>query len=117
VGDALLEQVALRLKACVRATDTVARLGGDEFVVLLENEGDSVEAATLQAGRIGLKILQSLREPYDIGPCRHQCSISVGAVVLDDPSLSPHDYLRRADLAMYQAKSAGRNTLCFYTEG
>jgi len=117
VGDALLEQVALRLKACVRATDTVARLGGDEFVVLLENEGDSVESATLQAGRIGLKILQSLREPYDIGPCRHQCSISVGAVVLDDPSLSPHDYLRRADLAMYQAKSAGRNTLCFYTEG
>ena len=117
VGDALLQQVATRLRACVRATDTVARLGGDEFVVLLEDEGDTAEAATLQAGRIGLKILQSLREPYDIGACRHQCSISIGAVVLDDPTHSPHDYLRRADLAMYQAKAGGRNNLRFYSEG
>ena len=117
VGDALLQIVAGRLGACVRATDTVARLGGDEFVVLLQDEGDSADAATVQAGRIALKILQSLREPYDIGPCRHQCSISIGAVVLDDPLRSPHDYLRRADLAMYQAKASGRNTLCFYAEG
>jgi diguanylate cyclase (GGDEF)-like protein/PAS domain S-box-containing protein len=116
VGDALLQQVAGRLAVCVRASDTVARLGGDEFVVLLQNEGDSAQAATAQAGRIALKILQSLREPYDIGPCRHQCSISIGAVVLDDPLRSPHDYLRMADLAMYQAKASGRNTLCFYAQ-
>ena len=116
VGDALLQQVAGRLAVCVRASDTVARLGGDEFVVLLQNEGDSAQAATAQAGRIALKILQSLREPYDIGPCRHQCSISIGAVVLDDPSRSPHDYLRMADLAMYQAKASGRNTLRFYAQ-
>ena len=110
-GDRLLQQVAQRLQACVRAVDTVSRLGGDEFVVLLENAGHKLETATVHATRVGEKIRHTLNLPFQLGDQIYQCSSSVGAVVLADPAQNAQAYLKQADTAMYQAKAAGRNRL------
>ncbi len=114
-GDMLLEQVAQRLTSCVREGDTVARLGGDEFVVMLEDlSEDEMEAAT-QAEAVGEKILAALNESYPLGGHRCHNTPSVGVTLFGgDLQESIDEPLRRADLAMYQAKAAGRNTLRFF---
>ena len=114
VGDLLLVQVAKRLKACVREGDTVARLGGDEYVVVLEDlDEDPVEAAT-QAKAVGKKILQALNKPYLLVGHEYRNTPSIGVTLLDDPQQSIEDILKQADIAMYQAKKSGRNTLQFF---
>lgn len=114
VGDLLLVQVAKRLKACVREGDTVARLGGDEYVVVLEDlDEDPVEAAT-QAKAVGKKILQALNKPYVLVGHEYRNTPSIGVTLLDDPQQSIEDILKQADIAMYQAKKSGRNTLQFF---
>ncbi|MEO8119130.1 MAG: EAL domain-containing protein [Rhodoferax sp.] len=114
VGDLLLQQVAQRLKACVREEDTVARLGGDEFVVMLENlAGHAHDAATL-ARRIGEKILARLNDPYQLAAHSYHNTPSVGAALIGGANLSAADLLKQADIAMYQVKSHGRNALCFF---
>ena len=114
VGDLLLQQVAQRLKASVRESDTVARLGGDEFVVLLEDLGGTMEEASLQAERVGKKILQQLNMPYDLQMVEHHSTPSVGITLIHEQRQSVDELLKQADLAMYEAKSAGRNTLRFF---
>ena len=114
VGDLLLQQVAERLSACVRESDTVARLGGDEFVLILEDLGAEPQAAALQADSVGRKILAALNEPYDLAGRDHHSSPSMGITLFDLRSHSVDDLLKQADLAMYQAKAAGRNTLRFF---
>jgi len=116
-GDILLQAVAQRLNGCVREDDTVARLGGDEFVVMLEDLSvNAVDAAT-QAESVGGKIQQALSESYPLGPFRHRSTSSIGVTlfggVLPQGTDEP---LKRAELAMYQAKAAGRNTLRFFEE-
>ena len=113
-GDLLLQQVALRLSACVADTDTVARLGGDEFVVLLEDLGDDVAGAARQARRLGEKVLEQLREPFDLGGHQHYTTSSIGVTSLNRAHDSVAEVLKQADLAMYQAKTTGRNSLCFF---
>jgi diguanylate cyclase (GGDEF)-like protein/PAS domain S-box-containing protein len=114
VGDQLLQQVARRLLTCVRAGDTVARLGGDEFVVMLEElSGSSKEAAT-QAQIVGEKILTALAPPYLLAGHEHHNTGSVGGTLFGDHRETVDDLLKRADLAMYRAKAAGRNTLRFF---
>ncbi len=114
-GDVLLEQVALRLSACVQEGDTVARLGGDEFVVMLESLGESVLEAATRAEAFGEKILLALNQSYQIGASRHHCSASIGVTLFGmDPHETIDEPLKRADLAMYQAKAAGRNMLRFF---
>ncbi len=115
LGDLLLEQVAQRLSTCVREGDTVARLGGDEFVVMLEDlSEDEMEAAT-QAENVGKKILASLNEIYQLGSHAHHSTPSIGVTLFGaNPHESIAEPLKRADLAMYQAKAAGRNTLRFF---
>ena len=114
VGDLLLVQVAKRLKACVREGDTVSRLGGDEYVVVLEDlDEDPVEAAT-QAKAVGKKILQALNKPYVLVGHEYRNTPSIGVTLLDDPQQSIEDILKQADIAMYQAKKSGRNTLQFF---
>lgn len=110
-GDKLLQQVGKRLQACVRAADTVSRLGGDEFVVLLENAGHTLETAAAHAARVAEKIQQALRLPFQLGDHPYQGSASMGAVVLADPAQNAETYLKQADTAMYQAKSAGREAV------
>lgn len=114
VGDLLLQQVAGRLRDCVREGDTVARLGGDEFVVLLENLSARATEAANQTEAIALKILGRLGQPYELGALQHRSTPSVGIVVFLRDDVSMEDLLKMADVAMYQAKSAGRNTTRFF---
>ena len=114
MGDVLLQQVAERLGTCVRESDTVARLGGDEFVVVLDDlDGDALDAAS-HAEAIGKKILSVLNAPYQLAGRAHRSSPSIGITLMGDVVQSVDDLLKQADLAMYQAKAAGRNTLRFF---
>ncbi|WP_326940360.1 bifunctional diguanylate cyclase/phosphodiesterase [Actimicrobium sp. GrIS 1.19] len=113
-GDLLLRQVALRLRACVCDSDTVARLGGDEFVVMLEGLHADMMTAALQAEQIGEAILASLNQPYQLEAHSCHSTPSIGITMFGDRPESIDEPMKRADLAMYQAKAAGRNTLRFF---
>ncbi|MEQ1660379.1 MAG: diguanylate cyclase, partial [Hylemonella sp.] len=113
-GDLLLQQVAQRLKECVRQADTVARLGGDEFVVLLEELNPDALVAQEETIAVGQKILASLNHPYDLNGQAHLSTPSIGATLFCGLQYSHDELIKQADLAMYQAKGAGRNTLCFF---
>ena len=113
-GDMLLRQVATRLGACVRLSDTVARLGGDEFVVMLESLPEEVPAATDYSRSVAQRILLALSEPYDLAGHQHESTCSIGVTLFSKRKQNMGDLLKQADLAMYQAKAAGRNSLCFF---
>ena len=116
-GDQLLSQVATRLVASVRPGDTVARLGGDEFVVILEAlEADAVQA-TATAERLARAILAALNQPYPVGVTLHHSTPSMGVTLFCDGHITTEELLKRGDLAMYQAKAMGRNTLRFFDPG
>jgi diguanylate cyclase (GGDEF)-like protein len=113
-GDLLLAEVAKRLNACVRDGDTVARLGGDEFVVVLESlHAASADAAT-QADLVAEKIHEALSQPYRLVNYDYHTTPSIGVVLFLGHQESMDDVLKHADTAMYQAKTAGRNTIRFY---
>ncbi|MBC7618656.1 MAG: EAL domain-containing protein [Candidatus Saccharibacteria bacterium] len=114
MGDRLLKQVAIRLGECVREVDTVARLGGDEFVIILSKLSSDPAEAAAQAEIVGGKILATLNQSYSLGTRDHHSTPSIGITLFDDHRLSIDELLKRADLAMYQSKAAGRNTLRFY---
>ena len=114
-GDMLLKQIAQRLIACVREGDTVARLGGDEFVVLLEDLSSNVQESATQAQGVTAKILSALGQPYEIEGHGHHSSASIGVTLFGGSEREAiEEPLKRAELAMYQAKAAGRNTLRFF---
>lgn len=114
LGDLLLQQVGERLTSCVREGDTVARLGGDEFVVMLEDlSTNSIEAAT-QVEYVGLKILDALNRPYQLDMHEYHSTPSIGVALFSDHGNTQEELLKHADIAMYQAKKAGRNTLRFF---
>lgn len=113
-GDILLQQVAARLVTCVREGDTVARLGGDEFVIMLRNLGEFAADAAARAKQVAEKVLDRLGAPFMIDKLTHFNTASVGVTVFIGKDHSVEDLLKQADLAMYQAKSAGRNTLRFF---
>ncbi|ACB35553.1 diguanylate cyclase/phosphodiesterase with PAS/PAC sensor(s) [Leptothrix cholodnii SP-6] len=113
-GDQLLKLVGQRLTHCVRESDTVARLGGDEFVVIVQDLGARLDECATQAEGVGEKILDALNQPYPLdGHVRHSTP-SIGITLFADDRDSVDDLLKEADMAMYQAKTAGRNTLRFF---
>ncbi len=123
VGDQLLKEVADRLTRCVRQMDTVARFGGDEFVVMLGELHADHDQSMAQAHSIAEKIRVLLAAPYLLTVAHegqadrvveHRCSASIGVVLFFQDRASQADLLKRADTAMYQAKKAGGNTLCFF---
>ena len=114
IGDLLLQEVARRIVASIRETDTVARLGGDEFVVLLQELSELPEDAAAQAKTVGEKILAAIHEPYLLDGRECRSSSSIGITVYGNPQDSTNEVLQQADIAMYQAKAAGRNTLHFF---
>lgn len=105
VGDQLLREVALRLRLCVREGDLMARLGGDEFVFLLE--GDDKPDDTLVVAR---KILAALEPPFLIEGHTLRSTASIGIARYPHDGTELGELMRRADMAMYQAKAEGRNT-------
>ena len=113
-GDMLLQQVAQRLTTCVREADTVARLGGDEFVVMLEDLSTEAVEAAEQTEDIGEKILATLNQPYQLGTLEYRGTPSIGVTLFNDHQNGLEELLKQADIAMYQAKKAGRNTLRFF---
>lgn len=110
VGDALLKDVAQRLRDSVRESDIVARLGGDEFVVVLTE----VEGATT-AARVADKILHTLSQPYRIGKDALHSTPSIGLAFYPDDGEDSETLMKNADTAMYHAKSLGRNNVQFFT--
>jgi len=122
MGDLLLIEASARLKSCVREMDTVARFGGDEFIVMLGDlDTDKTESAK-EADLIAEKIRKALSEPYLLispangHPSRvieHHCTASIGVTLFNDHDASQNEIFKRADTAMYQAKEAGRNQICF----
>ena len=114
MGDVLLQQVAERLTRCVREGDTVARLGGDEFLVLLEDLGAQATDAAEQAQTVGEKILAALNQPYQLASHHVHSTTSVGAVLFRGQGQTVEDVVKHADLAMYAAKTAGRNSIRFF---
>lgn len=115
VGDLLLVEVARRLVACVRQEDTVSRLGGDEFVVMAEGLGTDEASAANQVEAIGEKIRSMLNQPYALSRNgQHHSTSSIGVTLFRGQELPLDDLLKQADVALYQAKGGGRNTIRFF---
>jgi diguanylate cyclase (GGDEF)-like protein/PAS domain S-box-containing protein len=113
-GDTMLVEVGRRMKSCLREVDTVARIGGDEFVVLLEEVGADVQESLHAVALVAEKVRAILAEPYRLGGHDFHSSPSIG-VCMYSGGKEPVDVLmKRADLAMYQAKESGRNTVRFF---
>lgn len=110
IGDELLTQVATRLREVVRETDTLIRFGGDEFVVL-QNE---IEAAD-DVERLSKRISNALQRPFEVDTHLLTVGASVGAVLSECRPDDPAEYIRKADIAMYEAKRRGRNRIKFYS--
>jgi diguanylate cyclase (GGDEF)-like protein/PAS domain S-box-containing protein len=114
IGDLLLQQVAQRLTALVREGDTVARLGGDEFVVILEMLSEFAQEAAEQAETISKKIQAALNQPYQLAAHQYRNTPSIGVTLFHGHQTSAENLMKQADIAMYQAKQAGRNTMRFF---
>ncbi|WP_426103561.1 putative bifunctional diguanylate cyclase/phosphodiesterase [Massilia sp. TSP1-1-2] len=115
VGDQMLMQVAQRILGCVRETDTVARIGGDEFAVLLGELDPGVEAASQSSALVAEKIRRALTTPFYLKGSAHHSSPSIGVSLFVGNGESADVLLRQADMAMYKAKDAGRNTMRFFS--
>lgn len=113
-GDLLLQQVARRLRNCVAKGDLVARLGGDEFVVLLANTPEKPLDPLTAAQKVSQRILEGLGEPYVLPGYLHHGTCSIGVTLFGRTPSSVNELLKQADLAMYQAKAAGRNAVRFF---
>jgi diguanylate cyclase (GGDEF)-like protein/PAS domain S-box-containing protein len=113
-GDLLLQQVAHRLTACVREGDTVARFGGDEFVVILQDLGEQADEVASRCKAVGEKFFAVLNEPYSLAGHEVHSTPSIGVALFDGRHNAIDELLKQADLAMYQAKTSGRNTLRFF---
>lgn len=114
MGDKLLVEVSHRLAGCVRNEDTISRLGGDEFVIVLKELGETPPMVAARAKAIGEKILAALNRPYFLAGREHYSTPSIGIALLRDSESTVDDLLKQADIAMYQAKAAGRNSLRFF---
>lgn len=114
VGDRYLVKAGQRLQQCVGEHDLVARIGGDEFVVLLAAAGSDDASASLHAIAIGNRLIAAMRQPFELGAIVHRASASIGVVVFDGRSATPDEILKRADIAMYEAKSSGRDNLAIF---
>jgi diguanylate cyclase (GGDEF)-like protein/PAS domain S-box-containing protein len=110
-GDLLLVQAGQRIRGCVRDTDTVARLGGDEFTVIL-SELESMDHVEC----LSQKILETLGKPFCLGKEVAYVSGSVGVTLYPADAATPEELIRKADLAMYTAKNAGRNCFSYFTQ-
>jgi diguanylate cyclase (GGDEF)-like protein/PAS domain S-box-containing protein len=113
-GDTLLKAIARRLLENTRDSDSVARLGGDEFIIILEELSIDSEEAAIQSKTFAEKLIEIFQEPFEIEQHKHHSTPSIGITLFHDDLQTVSELLQQADLAMYQAKASGRNTLRFY---
>ena len=111
-GDALLREVAKRLRSALRSTDLLARLGGDEFAIIQSGCDDQRQGSIDLAARI----CKSIAEPFLLPGCRVEVGTSVGIAMVPDHGHDREQLLKKADLALYRSKSAGRNCFTLYDE-
>ena len=111
VGDQLLQQVAKRLRQCVRDSDSVGRQAGDEFLVVLPDLEDG-----RQASQVAQKIIHALASPLKLGDRHVETSASIGIAIYPIDADTAETLLHRADTALYHAKDAGKNTFRYFTE-
>ena len=116
-GDMLLRQVAERLRHTVRHCDQLARLGGDEFVLVLEDLAEESREAVSEAQHVVEKLQSSLAQPYYLDGRLFLSTPSMGVALFDGGATDLETILKQADLAMYRAKSEGRNTARFFDPG
>jgi diguanylate cyclase (GGDEF)-like protein len=109
-GDALLREVALRLNACLRDTDGIGRLGGDEFAIIQMAEANQREAA----GQFATRVIEIIAQPYNIEGSEINIGTSIGIALAPEHACDPDELLKMADMALYRAKSTGRNSYCFF---
>ena len=115
-GDELLIQVATRLSACARKSDTVARLGGDEFLLILEDsDSGPVRSGELGLRHVGERIIRSFSEPFVIEGNQVVVTPSLGFAIFPRDGHDGNELMRSADAAMYRAKTEGKNSYCFYS--
>ncbi len=114
-GDVLLQNVATRLQACIRGTDTVSRFAGDEFVVLLTHFKDLAQCK-VTTENIVQKLLHELSLPHEIGSTQFKASVSIGIALFPAHGSTAPELIKNADAAMYAAKAAGRNQYCLYND-
>ena len=126
VGDQLLVQAAERISRCLRGVDTVARFGGDEFIIVLGDLHADFALSIVQAGVVAEKVRKVLAAPYLLEVAtrtgtpttiEHGCTASIGVELFMAHERSAEELLKLADIAMYRAKSDGRDTVCFYEIG
>uniref|UniRef100_UPI0024E1DD1D putative bifunctional diguanylate cyclase/phosphodiesterase n=1 Tax=Methylophaga aminisulfidivorans TaxID=230105 RepID=UPI0024E1DD1D len=115
-GDMLLKSVSTRLKTLLREEDTIARFGGDEFVILVENIGETLGKSKKIAELISNKIINGISDIYSIGNVQYRTSCSIGICNFLGDTLSVNEIFKRADNAMFQAKSDGRSCFRFFDE-
>jgi diguanylate cyclase (GGDEF)-like protein/PAS domain S-box-containing protein len=109
VGDHLLQEIAKRIRGCMRETDTVSRQGGDEFIILLQEVSDTIGAA-----RAATQLLTSIAQPYFIDGHEVHITGSIGISICPDDGEDADTIIKHADAAMYQAKMQGRNKYQFF---
>jgi diguanylate cyclase (GGDEF)-like protein/PAS domain S-box-containing protein len=114
-GDLLLQEAARRISACVHEADTVCRLGSDEYVVLLEGLCKVAEETANQVKAVGERIMASISQPYLIDDHERLSTASIGVTVFGNQQNSTDDFLQQADIALHQAKAAGRNMMRFFS--
>jgi diguanylate cyclase (GGDEF)-like protein len=114
IGDLLLQQTARRIESSVREGDTVSRFGGDEFVLMLENLSEQPLETASHTKYVGTKILDALNQPYDLNSYNYNISSSIGATLFIGQQTGIDELFKQADIAMYQAKKGGRNSLSFF---
>lgn len=114
IGDILLVEVARRLQRSMREGDTVARAGGDEFVVVIESLNHALSKAAVQAELVAEKIQAELSQPYVLNDLEYHATISIGIHMFRGRQESLDDLFKHTDIALYQAKVAGRNTIQFF---
>lgn len=114
MGDLLLKNVAMRFSASLRQVDTVARVGGDEFVILLSDLSVLSENAVADAKTVANHILKTLQEPFQLNNHTYYVTASIGIAMISERTQDVEVLLKRADLAMYKAKSLGKNSFEFF---
>lgn len=113
-GDDLLRDVAKRLRACVPQEFTMARIGGDEFVVVMTALSENPSEAANLCKQLSQQIMSTMREAFEVGDKPYRASVCIGAAVFKGREVYPREMLRRADIALEQAKHSGENALQFF---